>query len=64
MGRREEPEVKYDPTALYLATHLRVSPHQAQRLIDEAHKAVADLWRPLFVGNPAYPPRKAKSTTR
>lgn len=56
--------MKYDPTALYLATHLRVSPHQAQRLIDEAHKAVADLWRPLFVGNPAYPPRKAKSMTR
>ena len=56
--------MKRDPTVLYLAMHLRVAPHQAQRLIDEAHKAVADLWRPLFDGNPAYPPRKAKSTTR
>lgn len=53
-----------DPIALYLAMHLRVSPQQAQRMIDAAHNAMAGLWRPLFKDNPAYPPGKVRSTTR
>lgn len=45
-----------DPMALYLAMHLRIKPEQAERLIDEARKAVASVWRPLFTT----PPRAQK----